>query len=403
MTDRLSREELANRSGTTIERIQRLVDLGILRSEDGGFERRDVMNVRVVGQLDAMGIDEDALATALASGHLSLGYLESAGRRFPRSDLTFADVAQDIGIPFSTLDSVYMAFGLPRPEIDELVRQEDLEALKEVAILFAAGLEERDVLRMARVWGDSTRRVAQYLPYYFHHTVEEQFRQRGLSDNDAYEAALREVGLRVGRSGEDLLSWLFRRHSETFSTDHQFGHVETALEQAGVRQRPARQVETAVFADLTGFTELTEEAGDDVAAEVAVNFAQLASEVAVRYRGNVIKLLGDGVFLQFGDPDDAVMASLEMVESAPTRGLPEAHIGVNAGPMLYDEGDYFGRTVNIASRIASQAGAAEVFVGEPVVGIATAAEFRLTEVGEFELKGIANPVRIYRALRDGEG
>ena len=399
MADRLSREELAERSGTTIERIQRLVDLGILRSEDGTFERRDVMNVRVVGQLEAMGIDEDALATALASGHLSLGYLESAGRRFPRSDLTFADVARDIGIPFSTLDSVYMAFGLPRPDIDEYVRQEDLEALRELGILFAAGLEERDVLRMARVWGDNTRRVAQYLPYYFHHTVEEQFRQKGLNDNDAYEAALREVGLRVGRSGEDLLSWLFRRHSETFSTDHQFGHVETALEHAGVRQRPARQMETAVFADLTGFTELTERAGDDVAAEVAVNFAQLASEVAVRYRGNVIKLLGDGVFLQFGDPDDAVMASLEMVDSAPSRGLPDTHIGVNAGSMLYDEGDYFGRTVNIASRIASQAGAAQVYVGEPIVQIVTGNGFRLTEVGEFDLKGIADPVRIFRALR----
>ena len=64
MADRLSREELAERSSTTIERIQRLVDLGILRSEDGTFERRDVMNVRVVGQLDAMGIDEDALEPA---------------------------------------------------------------------------------------------------------------------------------------------------------------------------------------------------------------------------------------------------------------------------------------------------------------------------------------------------
>ena len=89
----------------------------------------------------------------------------------------------------------------PRPETDELVRQEDLEALREVRILFAAGLDERDVIRMARVWGDSTRRVAQYLPHYFHHTVEEQYRRRGLNDNDAYETALREVGLRVGSLG----------------------------------------------------------------------------------------------------------------------------------------------------------------------------------------------------------
>ena len=399
MTDRLTADELAERSGTSPEHIRRLLELGILQTEDGTFERRDVMHVRVVRQLDEIGIEEEALAAALKSGHLSLGYLESAGRRFPRSDRTFHDIADEIGIPFSTLDNIYIAFGLPRPEADEYVREEDLEALREIRILFAAGLAERDVIRMARVWGDSARRVAQYLPFYFHHTVEEKFRQRGLNDNDAYEAALREVGLRVGRSGEDLLSWLFRRHSESSASEHQFGHVEIALEQAGVRRRQARPLETAVFADLTGYTELTEEAGDDVAAEVALTFAQLASEVAARYRGQVIKLLGDGVFLQFRDPDDAVMASLEMVDAAPSRGLPDVHIGVNAGPMLYDEGDYFGRTVNIAARIASEAGSAEVYVGEPVVQIVSGDGLRLTEVGMFELKGIADPVRIFRAER----
>ena len=80
------------------------------------------------------------------------------------------------------------------------------------------------------------------------------------------------------------------------------------------------------------------------------------SEAVTRHRGEVVKLLGDGVLLHFRDPGEAVRASLEIVESAPSRGLPPAHIGVNAGPMIYEEGDYFGRTVNIASRIASRAG-----------------------------------------------
>ena len=119
---------------------------------------------------------------------------------------------------------------------------------------------------MARVWGDAARKVAQYLTHYMHHAIEEQYRRRGLRDNEAFEAALAEVGLRAGRSGEDMLSWLFRRHSETFMTEHQFEHVEIALEQAGVRLRPAKTVGAIVFADLTGYTRLTEEAGDEVAA-----------------------------------------------------------------------------------------------------------------------------------------
>jgi adenylate cyclase len=153
-----------------------------------------------------------------------------------------------------------------------------------------------------------------------------------------------------------------------------------------------------VFADLSGFTQLTEESGDQVAVGVSLGLAELVGEAVTRHRGEVVKLLGDGVLLHFRDPGEAVRASLEIVESAPSRGLPPAHIGVNAGPMIYEEGDYFGRTVNIASRIASRAGPGQVFVGEAVMASASEVGFRLIEVGEFELKGIAHPVRIFQAL-----
>jgi adenylate cyclase len=400
MLDRLTQEELAQRSGSSPEQIRRLVDLGILQPDDGTFPRRDVLRARVVTELGSMGIEVDALARALASGHLTLGYLESAGRRHPRSDRTLAQVGEDIGVPISSLEHIYVAFGLPRPDPGELVRQEDLVVLNILPVLFGAGLDEREVIRLARVWGDSARRVAQYLPHYFHTVVEEQFRRRGLGDNEAYEAAIREVGVRVGHSGEDLLGWLFRRHSEVFMTEHQFEHVETALEQAGVRQRPSPTLEAAVFADLAGYTELTEESGDVAALEVAVAFAQLANEIAARHRGHVVKLLGDGVYLHFPDPADAVRASLEITETTGARGLPPAHIGVNAGPMLFDEGDYFGRTVNIAARIASEAKANQVYAGSALAEAVTEEGFRLVSLGEVPLKGIASPIEIFEAVGD---
>ena len=400
MTDRLTEDELAQRAGTSGERIRHLVDLGILQAEDGTFARRDVMRTRVVAHLDAMGIEAEALAQALASGHLTLGYLESAGRRHPRSDTTFTDVSHQLGVQVSTLERILLAFGLPRPEPGERVREEDLQEIKGLSVLLDAGLDEADLLRMARVWGGGIRRIAQYLPHYFHATVEPRFRARGLSDNEAYEAAIREVGLRVGRSGEDLLAWLFRRHSEVFLTEHQFDHVEAALEDAGVRPRSPRGFEAAAFADLSGYTQLTEESGDEVAAEVSLALAQLVSDIAVTHRGTTVKLLGDGALLHFADPGDAVRGALAIVEAAPARGLPPAHVGVNAGPMLYDEGDYFGRTVNVAARIASAATAGQVYVGEALVSTVAEDGFRLRDVGEFELKGIAKPVRIFEAVRD---
>jgi adenylate cyclase len=400
--DRLTLDEVAERAGTTPDRIALLAQLGILEPVDGTYPRRDVLRARFVLGLDAMGIDANAVADALASGDLTLGYVEIGGRRPPRSNRTFAQLGDEIDIPFVTLERIYVAFGLSRPTPDEFVREEDLPLLKFIPVLVGAGLSEGDVLRLARVWGDSARRVAQFQSHYVHHSIEEPFRRRGLRDNAAFEAALREVGVRSGRSGEDLLGWLYRRHSEVFETEHLFDHVETALEDAGVHRREPRQVEGCVFADLSGYTRLTEESGDEEAARVSLKLAELVNDIASRHRGAVVKMLGDGVHFHFRDPHDAVMASLEIVDTVHPADLPPAHVGVNAGPMIYDEGDYFGRTVNIAARIASQAGPDQVFVGEDVLRHITPNGFRLVEVGAFELKGIAKPLMLYEAIRDGD-
>jgi len=401
--DRLTADEVAERAGTTSEHIALLAKVGILEPEDDGtYPRRDVLRARFVLGLDAMGIDANAVADAFASGDLTLGYVEIGGRRPPRSNRTFTELSDEIDISFVTLERIYVAFGLPRPTPDEFVREEDLPLMKFIPVLVGAGLSEGDVLRLARVWGDSARRVAQFQSHYLHHSIEEPFRQRGLRDNAAFEAALREVGVRSGRSGEDLLGWLYRRHSEVFETEHLFDHVETALEDAGVHRKELRQVEGCAFADLSGYTRLTEESGDEEAARVSLKLAELVNEIASRHRGAVVKMLGDGVHFHFRDPRDAVMASLGIVDTVHPAGLPPAHVGVNAGPMIYDEGDYFGRTVNIAARIASQAGPNQVFVGEDVLRHVTPSEFRLVEVGAFELKGIAKPLILYEAICDDD-
>jgi adenylate cyclase len=399
--DLLTEVDLAERGGATVERVRELVELGIVEPTDGGFTRRDVMVVRVVDRLDAQGIETAAVAEGLRAGELRLGYLESAGRRHPRSDTTFEELAGELGLEVEMLERTYVAFGLPTPARDELVRAEDRQVLELLPVLVSTGVPPGELLRMARVWGDGARRVAQYQTHYLHHTIEEQFRRRGMRDNEAFEAAIAEVGLRAGRSGEDMLAWLFRRHAEAFMTEHQFEHVEVALEHAGVRTRPEPGVGAIVFADLTGYTRLTEEAGDEVAARVSLELAEFVQEVGVRHRGEVVKMLGDGVCFHFRDPSDAVRASLEIVDGVEAHGLPPAHVGVNAGPVIYDEGDYFGRTVNIAARIASEAGPRQVLVGETVVTTCEGDGLRFEAHGTARLKGIAEPVALFRALSAG--
>ena len=287
-----SENEVAKRAGTTPAYIRRLTELGILELDGEAFAPRAVLRARVVLDLAAMGIDAEAVAEALASGDLSLGYVEIGGRRPPRSDRTFADLSNEIGVPFPMLERIYVAFGLPRPSPEELVREEDLRVITAVPVLFGAGVSEGEILRLARVWGDSARRVAQFQDHYLHQTIEEPFRRRGLRDNEALEAAMREVSVRAGRSGEDLLGWLYRRHSEVFEMEHMFGHVETALEEAGVHRRAPRRTAGCAFADLSGYTRLTEESGDEVAAHVSLKLAELVNEVASRHKGHVVKMWG---------------------------------------------------------------------------------------------------------------
>jgi adenylate cyclase len=153
------------------------------------------------------------------------------------------------------------------------------------------------------------------------------------------------------------------------------------------------------FLDLVGYTRLTEEHGDQAAAELAEALAILVNRSSREHGGVPVKWLGDGVMVHFGEPARAVLAALGMVEQLPEAGLPPAHVGVAAGPVVVQGGDYFGRTVNLAARIAARAGAGQVLVSQRVAESAPPQGVRFVELGEQPLKGIARPVRLLEASR----
>jgi adenylate cyclase len=113
-----------------------------------------------------------------------------------------------------------------------------------------------------------------------------------------------------------------------------------------------------------------------------------------------VKWLGDGVMFFFREPGAAALAAVEMVEVVGRRGLPPAHVGIHAGPVIFQEGDYFGRTVNLAARIAEYARPGEVLVSQEVVDAADAAAVSFVEIGPVELKGVPGTIRLYTARRD---
>ena len=156
----------------------------------------------------------------------------------------------------------------------------------------------------------------------------------------------------------------YRRQQELAWVEQLVEDIEAALEDTGMLGRPGR-VPAMCFLDLVGYTRLTEERGDAAAAALAETLAVLVGRSAREHGGVPVKWLGDGVMVWFREPAWAVLAALGMVEQLPEAGLPPAHVGVAAGPVVVQGGDYFGRTVNLAARIAARAGAGEVLVSEP--------------------------------------
>ena len=103
----------------------------------------------------------------------------------------------------------------------------------------------------------------------------------------------------------------------------------------------------------------------------------------------------------FPNPALSVLAALDMVEGVASHGPPPAHVGIHAGPVVFQDGDYFGHTVNIAARIAEYARPGEVLVTRDVVDVAEGTPVTFTDVGAVELKGVSGTLHLHSASRPG--
>ena len=118
---------------------------------------------------------------------------------------------------------------------------------------------------------------------------------------------------------------------------------------------------------------------------------------SVQHGGKPIKWLGDGVMFHFEDPGPGVRAALEMVSALAAEGLPPAHVGLHAGPVLFQQGDYFGQTVNLSARIADYARQGEVLVSMAVAEASDERDLRFADIGSVDLKGVSGAVHLLRA------
>jgi adenylate cyclase len=394
-----SRQEVAQRAGVDPGYVDRLVELGILTpGAEASFSPGDARRARWVHSLERAGVPLEGMAAAVRDGALSFSFLDvTAFDRFAGlSGTTFQQLSARTGIPLELLMAVREAFGFAEPAPEDHVHDNELSVVAAIELQLSEGFRPVVIERWLRVCGDSLRRIAETETAWWRSEVMNLLAS-GMPEREMLEAQA-DLGSRVAPLVEQATVAIYHGQQEHAWTQGLVELVEDALGRVGLYRRLERPP-AMCFLDLTGYTRLTEERGDAAAAELAARLAGLVRRCAVEHGGAPVKWLGDGVMFYFREPAAAVLAALEMVEVVGGQGLPPAHVGIHAGPVVFQEGDYFGRTVNLAARIADYARPGEVLVSQEVVDAAGAAPVSFVDLGPVELKGVGGPLRLHAARR----
>jgi adenylate cyclase len=161
---------------------------------------------------------------------------------------------------------------------------------------------------------------------------------------------------------------------------------------------------TFVFADLAGFTALTEAHGDEEAVKLVEEFSEAVEAELPAVRGEHVKTIGDALMLRIPDPGAAVLVGLRIAHDLITEhGAPAVRVGLHHGPAVERKGDYFGASVNLAARVAALASGGEVLLTGETAALVPDLEGVLYESrGRQTLRNVAEPIEIFAALRVGE-
>jgi adenylate cyclase len=269
--------------------------------------------------------------------------------------------------------------------------------LAALALAHHAGFAPEGLLRVARIYGESMRRITRTETELWHEFVDMPLERAGASQREILESGDEFGAVMMAAVDASILS-IYHRMQEHAWMDDLIEHIELALVEAGVYAKPERPT-TMAFMDISGYTSITEEHGDRAAADLASTMASIVQRTASEHAGEAMKWVGDGVMFRFREAASGVRGALEAVDATGAVGLPPAHVGMHTGAVVERDGDVFGRTVNLASRISDVAGPGEVLVTSEVAEAAGSGGVRFEPFGAVELKGVVRPIELLRAAR----
>jgi adenylate cyclase len=384
----LSLSQAAERAGVTAGTLRRWSEQGVIPNANGGWTPAAVATARIVARLRERGHSLASISHAAENGRLAFGYIEDL---FPSEDgeYTLEDAARETGLEPALIERIWQSIGFPSGDQASMT-EDDLQLLRYVAAVLAAGFPLVAFLQLVRVYGQALAQMADAEVRLFHLYVHEPLMRDGVGGLEMAEE-MEGLARELLPLSSPIMDHLHQRFLQHFVEQDVIGHMEADLEDEALELGRLRVA--IAFADLAGYTRMTEEAGEEEALTAVERFVE-AVEETLPDDARIIKTIGDEVMVVGSDP--AALTDWAVGFQAMHTERPLPRIGIHYGETLYRDGDYYGREVNQAARVAARAAGGEVLVTRPVVD-AAGAHVEFDPIGEVRLKGFSYVTELFLA------
>ena len=368
--------------------LRRWADEGLVPLPNGRWTPAALAHARLVARLRKRGHSLDEVREASDSGRLAYGFTEDLFP--PRAATHTLDEAAELArIEPALLERIWTALGFA--PIEDGITEDDLDLLRYVGAVLQAGLPLVAFLQLVRVYGQALARIADAEVRLFHLYVHEPLIHDGVPNVEMAEE-MEGLARELLPLASPIMDHVHQRFLQHFLDQDVVGHMELEVEAGGGLDLGRMRVAIA-FADLAGYTRLTEEAGEEEAVDIIDRFVE-GVQHTLPEDARVIKTIGDEVMVVGSDAGRLLDWAVGFQQLQTERPLPR--IGIHQGLTLYRDGDYYGRAVNLAARVGARAAGGEVLVTRPLVD-AAGAHLEFERIGEVKLKGFSESTELFLA------
>ena len=381
--------EVARELDVSPDTLRRWARDGLVPLPDDRWTPAALAHARIVARLRKRGHSLDEIRAASESGRLAYGFMEDLFP--PRGETRSLEEAAELsGLEPALVERIWTSVGFPAPAGDE-VSDDDLQLLRYIAAALGAGFPLVAFLQLVRVYGQALARIADAEVRLFHLYVHEPLIQDGVPNLEMAEE-MEGLARELLPLASPIMDHVHQRYLQHFLDQDIVGHMELEVATGGDLDLGRVRVAIA-FADLAGYTRLTEEAGEEEAVDIIERFVEAVQDT-LPDDARVIKTIGDEVMIVGSDASAVLDWAVGFQQLQKERPLPR--IGIHQGLTLYRDGDYYGRAVNLAARVGARAAGGEVLVTRPLVE-AAGSHLEFEHIGDVKLKGFSESTELFLA------